>query len=129
MTMPAAVESFLAAVHARDAAAVAACFTPDGVYHFAVPQEPARGREAIAGTFAKILEASDRVQWDIVTSTFDGDRIWLERVDRFWFSGREVAIECVGVVELDGSGLIAAVRDYCDMATWRARRESLASSH
>ncbi|RZL85031.1 MAG: nuclear transport factor 2 family protein [Rhodococcus sp. (in: high G+C Gram-positive bacteria)] len=124
MTLPGAVQAFLDAVHNRDATAVAECFTPDGEYHFAVPQEPARGREAIAGTFAKILGASDKVEWDIVTATVDGHRVWLERVDRFWFSGREVPIECVGVVELDADGSITVVRDYCDMAVWRARREA-----
>ncbi|MFC9554825.1 nuclear transport factor 2 family protein [Rhodococcus sp. NPDC056960] len=126
MTLPGAVQAFLDAVHQRDATAAAECFTPDGEYHFAVPQEPARGRAAIADTFAKILGASDKVQWDIVTVTVDGRRVWLERVDRFWFSGREVPIECIGVVELDVDGSIAVVRDYCDMSVWRARREAAA---
>jgi limonene-1,2-epoxide hydrolase len=126
MTLPVAVQNFLDAVHKRDAAAVAECFTSDGEYYFAVPQEPARGRAAIAAVFAKILGASDKVQWDIVTSSVDGHRVWLERVDRFWFSGREVPIECVGVVELDIQGSITVVRDYCDMAVWRARREAAA---
>jgi limonene-1,2-epoxide hydrolase len=58
----------------------------------------------------------------VVSSAYDGDRAWLERVDRFWIDGREYAIECNGVYAVDpASGLLDEVRDYVDLATWRQR--------
>ena len=62
------------------------------------------------------------MRWDVVTSAYDGDRAWLERVDRFWIDGQEYAIECNGVYTVDpASGLLDEVRDYVDLATWRQR--------
>lgn len=123
MTLPAPVVSFLAAVAARDADAVAACFADDAVYAYAVPHPPLSGLDTIRAMFADLLGACEQARWDVVTSTVDGERVWLERVDRFWFDGREVAIECAGVVELSGDR-IQAIRDYVDLQTWQARRNA-----
>jgi limonene-1,2-epoxide hydrolase len=116
-----AVDRFLAAVESCDADAVAECFTERASYAN-VPHPPAVGRTAIRAMFAPILGRSERVRWDVVSSAYDGDRAWLERVDRFWIDGREYAIECNGVYAVDpASGLLEEVRDYVDLATWRQR--------
>lgn len=117
----AAVGRFLAAVQARDPAAVASCFTPDAVYRN-VPHEPAAGRPAIEQLFRPILLRSERVVWDIVSAAYTEDTAWLERVDRFWIDGVEYRIECNGVARVDpDSGLIAEFRDYVDLGVWRQR--------
>jgi limonene-1,2-epoxide hydrolase len=117
------VDQFLDAVEGRDPVGVARCFAEDGAYWFAVPHPPAVGREAIGSVFTRVLGEADRVVWEIVSSTVDGDRVWLERLDRFWFQGLEAAIECVGTFELE-DGRIRVVRDYCDLGTWQQRRAS-----
>lgn len=119
--LPAPVRSFLDAVRDRRVDRVADCFTEQATYAYAVPLPPLEGRTAIADMFEGLLREAERVQWDVLAAAVDGPRVWLERVDRFWFDGREVAIECAGVVELDGDR-ICAVRDYVDLQTWRARR-------
>lgn len=119
--LPAPVQSFLHAVNERRVDRVAECFTEDATYAYAVPLPALEGRSAIAGMFEGLLLEAERVQWDVLAAAVDGHRIWLERLDRFWFAGREVAIECAGVVELEGER-ISAVRDYVDLQTWRARR-------
>ena len=123
ITLPPPVTRFLSAVADRDPDAVADCFTIDAVYAFAVPHPPVTGRAAIREMFAGLLDAADQARWDVVASVADGDRVWIERVDRFWFGGREVPIECVGIVELDGDHS-RAVRDYVDWQSWHSRRES-----
>lgn len=123
MSLPTPVTAFLAALERRDLDAVLDCFTPDASYAYAMPLPPLVGREAIAGMFGKLLAEADAVRWDVVASTVDGDRVWTERVDRFTFDGRDVAIECAGLFEL-AEGRICAVRDYVDMATWRERKGS-----
>jgi limonene-1,2-epoxide hydrolase len=122
--LPPVIDEFLDAVEKRDPVAVAQCFTEDGAYWFAVPQPPVVGRETIQSVFARVLGEVDRVVWDVVTSAVDGDRVWLERLDRFSFRGREAAIECIGLFELDGDR-IRVVRDYCDMSTWQTRRAAV----
>ncbi len=119
MTTREVVARFLAAVHDRDCDAVAGCFTADARYAN-VPHPPAVGPAAIRAVFARILPRCERVHWEIVSAAYDGQRAWLERVDRFWIGGREYAIECNGVYVVAGPRL-AEVRDYVDLATWRAR--------
>lgn len=123
MSLPTPVTAFLAALERRDLDAVLDCFTPDASYAYAMPLPPLVGRDAIGAMFGKLLAEADAVRWDVVASTVDGDRVWTERVDRFTFAGRDVAIECAGLFEL-ADGRICAVRDYVDMATWRERKGS-----
>lgn len=123
MNLPAAVATFLDALSARDLYAVLACFTEDATYAYAVPMPPLMGRAAIGAMFGPLLSEASAVRWDIVHFTVAGERVWTERVDRFTFGDREVAIECAGVFEL-GGGRVRAVRDYVDLATWRERRSA-----
>lgn len=115
------VDRFLAAVEARDHDAVAECFAADAVYRN-VPHEPYEGREAIRTLFEAALGRCEKVRWDIVTDAQTDERVWLERVDRFWVDGVEYAIECNGVWEVDtDAGVITAVRDYLDYGVWLER--------
>jgi limonene-1,2-epoxide hydrolase len=121
LLLPPAVRSFLDAVNARDAEAAGASFTDDARYHWAVPGTPAHGRQAIVATLSRLLGTTSKVRWDVVAAARDDNRVWLERVDNFWFGDRLAHIECNGIFELAPDGLIAEVRDYCDMSVWRER--------
>lgn len=126
--LPEIVEEFLAGVEALDAARVARCFTEDGAYHFLVPQPPVRGRAAIEAAFSRVLGETSRIRWDVVTSGVSGNRVYLERIDRFWYGQNEAAMQCLGVCELRG-GLIESVRDYADHETWtRLKNQALGGS-
>ncbi|MBW0115063.1 nuclear transport factor 2 family protein [Pseudonocardia sp. KRD-169] len=115
------VRRFLDAVESRDPDAVAACFAPDATYAN-VPHPPVVGPAGVRGLFAPILGRAEHVHWEIVTACVAGHRGWLERVDRFRIDGREYAVECNGVVEVDGvRALITDFRDYTDLGVWRAR--------
>lgn len=116
-----AVARFLAAVQARDPEAAAACFA--GTARYAnVPHPPVVGPAAIRGLLTPILSRSSLVRWNVVSESYRTDRAWVERVDRFWIDGREYAIECNAVIEVDpGTGLILEFRDYVDLGVWRER--------
>jgi limonene-1,2-epoxide hydrolase len=115
------VDRFLAAVESRDVDAVAECFAPDATYQN-VPHPPYEGREAIRELFGRALGRCEKVRWDIVTESDGEDRVWLERVDRFWVAGVEYAIECNGVWDVDvATSSITAVRDYLDYHVWLGR--------
>lgn len=121
MTIPEPLATFLAAVEARDLDGVLACFHDDASYAYAMPLPALSGRDAIGAMFGGLMKEAEAIRWDIVTCSVDGDRIWTERIDRFTFGGREVAIECMGLFEYS-DGRIRSVRDYVDMATWRERK-------
>ncbi len=123
MSLPPVLVGFLAALERRDLDGVLDCFTADATYAYAVPHAPLNGRDAIGAMFGPLLQDTDAVRWDVVGFSVDGDRVWTERIDRFTFAGREVAIECMGVFEL-ADGKIRSVRDYVDMATWRERKDA-----
>lgn len=116
-----AAERFLAAVGAGDADAAAACFAPDATYAN-MPNPPVVGPDGVRGLLTPILDRAEYVEWEIVTASYTQTRAWLERVDRFRIGGREYAIECNGVLEVDeATGLITAFRDYVDLGVWRTR--------
>lgn len=115
------VARFLAAVEDRDPDAAAACFAPHATYAN-VPHPPVVGPDGVRGLLAPILGRSESVRWEIVSSAYTERRAWLERVDRFVIDGREYAVACNGVAEVDpASGLLTAFRDYVDLGEWRAR--------
>ena len=87
-----------------------------------VPHTPAVGLSEIKTTFETIVTRSSRIQWDVLSSSFEGDRGWIERVDRFWIDGREYAVRCNGVFDFDlATSSISSVRDYVDLGEWRSR--------
>ncbi|MFN2536930.1 MAG: nuclear transport factor 2 family protein [Mycobacteriales bacterium] len=125
MTLPAVASAFLTALQERDVPAVLRCLHDDATYAYAVPLPALRGKDAIGAMLKELLDEAEAVRWDVVAASLDGERLWWERVDRFWFDGREVAIECAGVVEVR-DGLIAELRDYVDLQTWRERKGAAA---
>jgi limonene-1,2-epoxide hydrolase len=119
--LPTAVTAFLDAINAGDAAAAGRTFTEDVSYQLLVPYPAVVGREAVVAALGSSLDEADRVRWDVVSFAVGATVAHVERIDRFWFGEREAAIECTGVFELR-DGLIAAVRDYADLGTWRERK-------
>ncbi len=116
-----AVRAFWSAVESRDLDTISACFTEDATYAN-VPHPPARGRAQIRAMFAPIVSRATRIAWQIRSFAVSGDIALAERVDRFWIDGRIYQIECTGVYRVDqATGLVAEVRDYVDLAVWRAR--------
>jgi limonene-1,2-epoxide hydrolase len=119
--LPAPVRSFLDAINARNAGALGALMTDDMTYHLIVPHPPVVGRDAVVEVMGRVLTEADQVRWDVVGWASAGDLVYVERVDRFWYGDREAAIECLGVFRVV-DGLIAEIRDYADMDTWKERK-------
>ncbi|WP_018332072.1 nuclear transport factor 2 family protein [Actinomycetospora chiangmaiensis] len=128
MSVPAALTRFLTAVEARDADAAGSCFA-DGAPYANVPHPPVVGPAGVRDLLAPILARSSQVRWEIVTAAYAPERCFLERVDRFVIDGREYAVACTAVVELDPTAdRITAFRDYVDLGEWRARLAEAFSS-
>ena len=114
-------ETFLNSLESCDIDRILQSFTEQSSWQN-VPHVPAVGLSEIRATFESIVQRSSRIQWDVVSSAFEGSRGWVERVDRFWIDGIEYAVRCNGVFDFDvESSSILSVRDYVDLGEWRSR--------
>lgn len=120
MSARVAANRFLETVASRDMDALAECIHPDATWRN-VPEPAAEGRDEILAMLGAVLRVCSRTRWDVVSEAYEGDTAWLERVDRFWISGRELAVHCNGVFRFEaGTGRLLEVRDYADLHPWRA---------
>ena len=114
-------ETFLISLESCDIDRILQSFTEQSSWQN-VPHVPAVGLSEIRAAFESIVQRSSRIQWDVVSSAFEGSRGWVERVDRFWIDGIEYAVRCNGVFDFDvESSSILSVRDYVDLGEWRSR--------
>lgn len=121
-TIQAAVTALLDAIESRDLRSLHRVLAPDATWQN-VPHTPICGREAVVALLAGILTWADEVRWEIVSAGYDGQRAWLERVDRFRLDGDWHEVSCNGVIEVNDAGLVRDVRDYVDLGEWRGRIE------
>ena len=120
MNAQVAARRFLAAIEGLDTEALGALLHPEVTWRN-VPEPAAEGRQAVLAMLGAVLAVSSEARWDVVAEAYDGDVAWLERVDRFWIGGRELAVHCNGVFRFEpGTGLLLDVRDYADLHPWRA---------
>jgi len=116
-----AVRSLLVAIESRGLRAVAAVLAVDCTWQN-VPHTPVIGRDAVVALLAPVLCWADRVQWEVLSQSYDDGLAWVERADRFWIDGAEHVVRCNGVITVDvAAGLVTSVRDYVDLDEWRAR--------
>ena len=110
------IEDFVAAFNAKDIDRIMSFFTPDAIYHN-MPTDPVQGTEAVRRLIEGYVNAAAKVDWEILESAQVGSTVLTERMDRFVFGDKEVALPVMGAFDLR-EGKIAAWRDYFDQATW-----------
>ena len=110
----AVAHAMVAAWHARDWKRVGALFTDDGVLH-SMMVEPVRGRAAIAARIAHLGEGIDSITLDIRAMGVIDGLVFMERVDRFVYRGKQGAVPVTGVLEIEG-GRVKVWREYYDRA-------------
>lgn len=110
------VEDFVEAFNAKDIDLIMSFFTADAVYHN-MPTGPVQGTEAVRGLIESYVNAASKVDWEILESAQAGSTVLTERIDRFVFGDKNVALPVMGAFELR-DGKIAAWRDYFDQGTW-----------
>lgn len=111
------VQDFCAAWSRLDLDELMAFFAPDAVYHN-MPGPPLEGREAVREGIERFLAGWDETLWEVVNIAAAGNVVFAERVDRTRADGRSVDLPVTGVFEVR-DGLIAAWRDYFDLATYQ----------
>ncbi len=110
------VRDFIDAWPRLDVAGIVAFFAEDGVYHNMM-LEPVKGREALTGFIGGFVNGWSEVNWELVNIASAGNLVFAERVDRMKVGGKQVALPCCGVFEMEG-GKIKVWRDYFDLATF-----------
>lgn len=110
------IRDFIAAWSTLDADKLVDYFTDDGVYHN-MPTDPVQGRENLHAFIKAFLSSWTKTDWDIISLVADGDKVFVERLDRTMVGDKPVNLPCFGVFEMEG-GRIKVWRDYFDMATF-----------
>lgn len=110
------VDDLMAAFNTKDVDQIMSFFTEDAIYHN-MPTGPVQGTEAVRGLIESYVNAAAKVDWEVLTSAQVGSTVLNERLDRFVFGDKDVALPVMGAFEIQG-GKIAAWRDYFDQATW-----------
>ena len=117
LTTPTAiVESFIAAWNANDLEKILAHLHPQVVYHN-VPLAPIHGRDAVRAYLADKVPF-EWVDWKLLAIAAVGNKVLTERSDDFGVGGVTVRLPLMGIFEIE-DGLIAAWRDYFDLAMYR----------
>ncbi len=129
MSARTAATRLLAAVGSLDLEALGELIHPEATWRN-VPEPAAEGRDAVLAMLGGVLRLCSEARWDVVSEAYDAEVARLERVDRFWIGGRELAVHCNGVFRFDPeTDLLIEVRDYADLHPWRiALREALGST-
>ena len=109
------VEKFIAAFNSDDMEAVYACMADDIFYHN-IPMDPLSGIASVRQFFAEAGPMTGNA-WEVLNIAENGSVVLTERVDRFRYNGKNIAIPVMGIFEIDG-GKIASWRDYFDLQTY-----------
>ena len=108
----AAARAMVEAWHARDWVRVGELFAEDGVLH-SMMVEPVRGRAAIAARIAHLGSGIEHITLDIRAMGVIDGLVFMERVDRFRYKGKDGAVPVTGVLEIQ-DGRVKVWREYYD---------------
>ncbi len=110
------IQRFCDAFSRRDPEELLNFFADDAVYHN-MPGPPVQGKAAIKTVLERFLNPAQTVDFEMLNIAAADAVVFTERLDRFVIAGKNVELPVAGVFDVAG-GLIAAWRDYFDMATW-----------
>ena len=105
------VNNFIAAISRRDMNGALKFLAADCVYRMTETTPPATGHEAIRMRLGPYVEASDRVEWEVLDTYARGPMVVNHRIDRFISTTRPLTWEGVGVFFVK-DGLIKEWFDY-----------------
>ncbi len=111
------IRDFCEAWSRLDVDELMAYLTEDAVYHN-MPGPPLEGAAAVRAGIEGFLSGWDETVWEVINIAAVGDLVLAERVDRSRAGDRNVDLPVTGVFEIR-DGLIAAWRDYFDLATYQ----------
>lgn len=116
MTPQTTVTAFIAHWNNGDIEAMFTMCRDDITWHN-IPMDPIDGKPAMREAVAGFMAGVDACDWQVHAIAANGNTVLTERTDAFVLKdGRRAAIRVMGTFELDDAGLIAAWRDYFDMA-------------
>lgn len=113
----------IAAWRQKDVDGVLLHFAEDIVWHFAAPAlPPARGKAAAAKLLRRMCADMQDINWRIISYAEKGDTLFVEGVDTFQTNaGLRIALPYAGVLDFRDD-LIAAWRDYVDLAVLESQK-------
>jgi limonene-1,2-epoxide hydrolase len=95
-------------------AAATAYVAEDGEYLPNGWKRATTGREAVRAELCKTGAHYRDLDIEVVTCTAEGDRVVMERIDRFVMADKPIDLHVVGIFELGPDLLVTSWRDYYD---------------
>lgn len=102
---------FLGYWSTRDAAAMVACFAPDGVYDNEPERKPMVGREAIRGWLDMCFQHLSRIDVSLKVVAVNGEWILSERLDDHIIGEKHMPLPVMNVARIV-EGQFVLFRDY-----------------
>ncbi|MBV7265698.1 nuclear transport factor 2 family protein [Erythrobacter ani] len=119
MTPIETVTAFIGHWNSGDFEAMYSLCSDDVVWHN-IPMDPIEGKAAMREAVSGFMNEVTGCDWETHSIAANGNIVLTERTDAFALKdGRTAAIRVMGTFELKGDGLIAAWRDYFDMAEFQ----------
>jgi limonene-1,2-epoxide hydrolase len=102
-------------------AAAVAFVAEDGTYHPNAWRSARVGRDAVLAELCGTGAHYGGLDIEVVTCTAAGNRVVVERIDRFVMQGKPIDLHVVGVFELGPDLLVTSWRDYYDRSEVTAK--------
>ena len=87
----------------------------DDCFYHNIPLDPVEGIENIRATVQGFSAGVEAVTFETLHIAANGNVVLTERIDRFEFPGKTVALPVAGTFEVNAEGKITHWRDYFDM--------------
>ncbi|MEM8563431.1 MAG: limonene-1,2-epoxide hydrolase family protein [Pseudomonadota bacterium] len=124
MTNSEKVMAFIGKWEARDIEGIMATFAPSPFYHN-VPMQPLTTPDSIREFIEGFMGAVTAVKWDVLTiAETEQGIVMTERVDRFEFGEKAIALPLMGTFEFDGDKLVRWL-DYFDLGDFERQMAAL----
>ena len=106
--------SWIACYAAHDKAALLDHYADDARYHVHAWHEPFEGRDAIRAELDRQFGLVSDYRSAILNICSTDSVVFIEGIDQFRHSGRDISVHWSSVQEIDRNGKIAVQRDYAD---------------
>jgi limonene-1,2-epoxide hydrolase len=110
------VREFCAAWLRRDLEEILSYVTDDMIYHN-IPVPVIEGRENVAMVFKSFLEMMSHIDLEITNLMVDGNKVFVERIDRMTAATGHTDLPVGGYFEVR-DGQIAVMHEYFNLATF-----------
>lgn len=120
MSIAKTVMKIVSAIEDRNVERVSEILADDIVFENVPENTVVNGKDAVAERFAGFFEMASGIQWDILNTFIDGDKMVVERNARISIQETLICLPMITVFEVR-NGKVTLFRDYFDSASFQSQ--------